>query len=453
MAAIILNNDFRHRLLFDKFGKFAQSFDHIGRSNSSRRRTMDLSIFYLILVIGYNYDNFIVHCSQNETAPIYAVVVHRHGDRTPLEIYPTDPYQADTWPIGLSQLTNKGKELLYNVGLFLKNRYQILIGQKYNVSTITVLSSDKDRTIMSVQSLLAAMYPPEDGQVWNQHINWQPIPVHTIADDDDNMLGMTKQCPKYNQDMDNLKNIPEVGKILENYCHMMEYVSKYSGYNLTDCGANDFKNITSIYDTLSIELKNNLTLPNWTHPVLDELRQALPISFGVSYYTPDMQRLTSGVILKEILQQFIKKSDQTDTLVKNMTIYSAHDSTIVAILSALKSYNWMQPSYGTAVLFELHEDTDKYIVKVFYRNDTNEEPYLLNLPDCPAPCTIDAFAESIKTLLPTDWDEECRIPMISNNLTYVAVVVIIMLIIMAIIARCCLIRHKKMQKTGYISYD
>lgn len=31
--------------------------------------------------------------------------IYRHGDRTPIEPYPTDPYKKDHWPEGLGQLT------------------------------------------------------------------------------------------------------------------------------------------------------------------------------------------------------------------------------------------------------------------------------------------------------------------------------------------------------------
>ena len=45
---------------------------------------------------------------------------------------------------------------------------------------IYVRSTDWDRTLMSAQANLAAIYPPNGTQDWNPPLNWQPIPVHTV---------------------------------------------------------------------------------------------------------------------------------------------------------------------------------------------------------------------------------------------------------------------------------
>ncbi|CAF5155116.1 unnamed protein product, partial [Rotaria magnacalcarata] len=37
-------------------------------------------------------------------------VLFRHGDRTPITTYPTDPTKETDWPNGFGQLTNNGIE-------------------------------------------------------------------------------------------------------------------------------------------------------------------------------------------------------------------------------------------------------------------------------------------------------------------------------------------------------
>jgi len=35
---------------------------------------------------------------------------------------------------------------------------------------------------MSAEANLAGLYPPEEQQMFNPNISWQPIPVHTVPE-------------------------------------------------------------------------------------------------------------------------------------------------------------------------------------------------------------------------------------------------------------------------------
>ena len=48
-----------------------------------------------------------------------------------------------------------------------------------------VRSTDVDRTLMSAESQMAALFYPTPEQQFNQTITWQPIPVHTVPTTDD----------------------------------------------------------------------------------------------------------------------------------------------------------------------------------------------------------------------------------------------------------------------------
>ena len=65
----------------------------------------------------------------------------------------------------------------FNLGKFLRSRYNHLIGDKYDENDIYVRASDVDRTMMSAMSNLAGLYPPKGDQIWNPNLLWQPIPV------------------------------------------------------------------------------------------------------------------------------------------------------------------------------------------------------------------------------------------------------------------------------------
>ncbi|XP_075211915.1 prostatic acid phosphatase-like isoform X2 [Lycorma delicatula] len=124
--------------------------------------------------------------SFNETSLKFVAILHRHGQRTPLEFYEFDPYKDVNkyWPIGLGQLTARGKLQLYELGKTFKERYKSFISN-YSAKSVRVSSSDADRCHMSVAALLAGLFPPQGDEVWNKELLWQPIPIHSEPSNED----------------------------------------------------------------------------------------------------------------------------------------------------------------------------------------------------------------------------------------------------------------------------
>lgn len=130
----------------------------------------------------------------------------RHGIRTPASTYPNDPYINDTfYPVGWGQITNvswlptfklsrllhilsfqEGKRQLYNIGKFLRDRYDKFLGTHYSPDEYYVQSTGVDRTKVSLQTINAGLWPPEESQKWGP-LDWQPIPVNSEPLDDDSV--------------------------------------------------------------------------------------------------------------------------------------------------------------------------------------------------------------------------------------------------------------------------
>ena len=68
---------------------------------------------------------------------------------------------------------------------------------------------------MSAQSNLAGLYPPSGTQVWNPNLLWQPIPVHTVAAEYDNLLSSHAICPRQERLIEKLMTGPEMKAINE----------------------------------------------------------------------------------------------------------------------------------------------------------------------------------------------------------------------------------------------
>uniref|UniRef100_A0A3B4BDH9 Lysosomal acid phosphatase n=1 Tax=Periophthalmus magnuspinnatus TaxID=409849 RepID=A0A3B4BDH9_9GOBI len=138
---------------------------------------LSLSPFFASLLLS-----LLVSLPLSFSPPVFVslLFLFRHGDRSPIRAYPTDPYQESAWPQGFGQLSQVGMKQHYNLGQFLRKRYTGFLKESYDRQEISVRSTDFDRTLMSAEANLAGLYPPNGSQVFNPDIKWQPIPVHTV---------------------------------------------------------------------------------------------------------------------------------------------------------------------------------------------------------------------------------------------------------------------------------
>ena len=72
--------------------------------------------------------------SANSTSGLRMVhLLYRHGDRTPYKFYPTDPYKnMSEWSAGISQLTNRGKKMCFELGKWIRSYYAGFLSEDYN---------------------------------------------------------------------------------------------------------------------------------------------------------------------------------------------------------------------------------------------------------------------------------------------------------------------------------
>jgi prostatic aicd phosphatase len=73
----------------------------------------------------------------------------------------------------------------FALGKFFRQRYDNFLGKIYTPDLLEGLSSDVNRTKMSLQLVLAGMFPPVNEQIWETGLNWQPIPFNVVPSDQD----------------------------------------------------------------------------------------------------------------------------------------------------------------------------------------------------------------------------------------------------------------------------
>jgi lysosomal acid phosphatase len=377
--------------------------------------------------------------------------VYRHGERTPISPYPTDPYKdRKFWPIGFGQLTDKGKERHYELGQWLRNRYTGFLNEQYNVDEIYVRSTDVDRTLMSAESNLAGLYPPVN-QKWNKALHWQPIPVHTVPQSDDGLLSSHADCPRFDQLQDELEHSEVFKKIYEDNRDLFEYISKNVNENITTVVGLDY-----VYDTLFIEHNNNLTLPDWAQTAFNNprFRELRDFSFLFDTYTPELKRLKGGPFLKKVVSDCDQKISGTmDPAGRKMFMYSAHDTTVAPILHTLDLFDPPSaPYYASTILFERIERDNEFYMKISYRNDTSRPPYELVVPGCEHLCPFDRFKEIIGPMLPDDWRLECGFSthnLLEDRVTFIAASASSIMAFVVLLSLCVLMCQKKSNDVKY----
>ncbi|XP_074641895.1 testicular acid phosphatase homolog [Tubulanus polymorphus] len=329
-------------------------------------------------------------------------LVFRHGDRTPVRTYPTDPYDENFWPNGLGQLTEEGVKQQYELGQFLRNRYDLFLDRQYKRRQIYVRSTDKDRALLSAQSCLSALY--NHSNIGIRGINWQPVPIHTVQIEKDFLLYPHYDCPRYKQLWK--KSIEEMD--LSQYQSFYEYVAKHAGLKQKEM---DIQWLWHIAGTLMVQVSNGLTLPSWVTPdVYDTIIRLKDIEFQMKGHIPEMIRVTGGNLLKKMINdtEALFKAELDEQM--KMFMYSAHDTTVSVVLRALKNFNGLMPPYSTCVMLEAHDTgVGEPYIQIHLRNDTSRPPYHLTLQGCTPDCPLSRFKEILLPLLPQDIDTECRL--------------------------------------------
>uniref|UniRef100_A0A7N8YMN2 Lysosomal acid phosphatase n=1 Tax=Mastacembelus armatus TaxID=205130 RepID=A0A7N8YMN2_9TELE len=279
---------------------------------------------------------------------VFVTVLFRHGDRSPIKAYPTDPYQENDWPQGFGQLSQEGMRQHHELGQFLRKRYKGFLNESYDRHEITVRSTDYDRTLMSAEANLAGLYPPSGQQVFRPELKWQPIPVHTVP--------QSEERSRHNMTLPDWVT-PDVMEMLR--------VLKDFGFQLI---------------------------------------------FGV-YKQQEKSRLQGGILLGEIVKNLSKMALIDPKQRLKMMMLSAHDTTVAALQASLNVFNGKQPPYASCQIFELYRDDNGSVsVSLLYRNDSSMEPYPQQLPGCSLDCPLDEFVKITKLSISDNRDKECQVP-------------------------------------------
>ena len=126
------------------------------------------------------------------------------------------------------------------------------------------------------------------------------------------------------------------------------------------------KDMYFLYHAFMSEKSMNLPLPSWTQGIFPygKLLDGITLEYELFSYTTEMRRLNGGMLLRKFTDDMTNCKNQVIEQRNKLSLYSGHETNIVAVLQALGVYTPHVPEYSSALFVELHEDNCKYYVKV-----------------------------------------------------------------------------------------
>ncbi|XP_063984894.1 venom acid phosphatase Acph-1-like [Diachasmimorpha longicaudata] len=339
-------------------------------------------------------------------------VIFRHGDRTPgthtCESFPTSPYSESTfYPHGYGQLTNTGKQRAYDLGLRIRARYDDFLGDVYHPHAIMARSSYFDRAKMSLQLVMAAMFPPASIQMWNATFNWQPVVMHQPAGKKDNLISIIK-CQNFYAELQNVMKLPKFQEEFQRLEDLPKDLSEWTGTPIKNS-----IDLCYLYHGLTALQSMGLKLPEWTAGIFPDgiITDAATTLYRILGYTEKIRRLVGGRVLKhfiDTMRSVIKGESK-----KKMILLSGHELNVSSFLSIF-GYLPHIPQYSSAVFVELLAKGDNYYISIHYFLGIPPQTETIKIPGCGTVCPFNKFIDLFSGNMATEEDMMCE-DIVSKN--------------------------------------
>ncbi|MCD6039720.1 MAG: map [Gammaproteobacteria bacterium] len=303
----------------------------------------------------------------NETL-IFALDLIRHGDRTPLLTIPNAPH---TWVEGMGQLTPLGMQQEWHHGIEFRKKYidhSHLLPPRFQHDTLYVFSTNVDRTLMSAQAVLMGLYPLGTGPVLPGSRKpalprgYQPIPIHPKLMEGSSEIMVDNDITHGKQEaLRYLASQPAWIQKTQELQNKFPAWSAATGLSLTG-----LHQLVALADTLYIDQLYHVPMP--AHLSAEDVKQIVAAgswAFVTAFQTKEIATIVGSPFVTAITS-YIQNASQQKTPLKYVLL-SAHDDTIMSVMTILQAPLDAPPPYASDVNFSLFKtDTAGDIVKVTY---------------------------------------------------------------------------------------
>jgi hypothetical protein len=367
-------------------------------------------------------------------------IVTRHGARSPLT------KDASGQVEGGSQLTPVGQKEMYDLGVFMKNRYSSSgILDTYSHEVATFDSSRLDRTVTSANSFALGLYPesarvPAGESLLPANMIPANVPVYTSDWVNDITIRAYDKCPTFSAKLDALY---ASGSWLAYQSAHNALLTKLGGSNFNayadSTGAVPLKSVWNCFDAINVakiecnpdptvtactDLEDPTVATMLTDNEWDELKTIANYAELQKYSIANTGDLLGGNLLKFIAGRLTGHTWnhwQTGTSnLQNFYMYSGHYPTLLGLIGAMgENYQSLSvgaiPEYGTAIIFEQWQDpaSNDITIKTLYKEGGQDSVIELSLDgacggltDCPL-ANFQLLANSLSFTSDSEWCGSC----------------------------------------------
>ena len=393
--------------------------------------------------------------SKNE-ALIFVETLFRHGARGPIKLNNSIDILGQKWNYP-GELTPIGKRMEYLLGVYYRDRYIKkfkFLSEKFDPHELLIYSSDVNRTLLSVSSLLQGLYPmsKETGDKLNEEqLKTSVPPVNITCEEiDDKRINLndsalpnymnifpihfitlentTNECAEKVKEI-NIKNTQDKKIIIDFVEEFNKNFSKQlnEAYNKPEGNKFDFNSILYIYDSMICDLtegkdisefcnKYNIDMDTYTA----RRYELLAIVFRDFLYGDDNNEVNlfyNTRVFRQMIYNMKRKIDDdimgnpnlknvSDFSIPKMVMISGHDLTLTAHemffikFFGLNIETFKFPTYASQISYEIRRDEDisgkilnysDYKVSYYFN-----EKLLLNV-------SFDKFIETVENVI---WSDE-----------------------------------------------
>lgn len=259
---------------------------------------------------------------------------------------------------------------------------------------------------MSAQSNLAGLYTPSGDSVWLDGFPWEPVPIHSVPEEEDTILAMSKSCPKFDKLYKDVEKAEFFKNLLVEYKDMIQYIEEKTNWTIKSVG-----NIETLHSVFYVyQTQNESFIPSWAYS-LD------PANFsylaGTAYirktFTTDLKRLHAGPFFNFLTSYFDNVLNSSD--IPKFLMLSAHDTTISAVLNSMDAYDFVPPEFASTVIWELRKNKNGVpYLNMFYRKPSIIGLIELILGGCDLNCEYGKFKNILQPIIIDEdtWEKECN---------------------------------------------